>query len=306
MPVPKYNEFFPTFLSFLGDGQEHSIKEIRSYCADSFHLSDEDRNATISSGRNLLIDRVGWAKTYLKKAGLIDAPARATCVITDLGKQVLAKGADCLTLDYVHQLQEQKGNALPMPSSSSSDTDTTQTQDAQSPLEAIDNALVQLKSELADDLLAEVLKMDEYDFERLVVELLVKMGYGKPEQNTDAVTKKSGDEGIDGIVKADRLGFDAVYTQAKKWKEGSHIGRPEIQKFLGAMVGQGAMKGLFITTGQFTSGATDFVKKQLNHKIVLIDGKQLAELMIEYGLGVATVNTLKIQRIDTDYFNMDD
>ena len=297
MPVPKYNEFFPTFLSFLGDGQEHSIKEIRSYCADSFHLSDEDRNATISSGRNLLIDRVGWAKTYLKKAGLIDAPARATCVITDLGKQVLAKGADCLTLDYVHQLQS---------SPSSSDTEITQPQDTQSPLEAIDNALAQLKSELADDLLAEVLKMDEYDFERLVVELLVKMGYGKPEQNTDAVTKKSGDEGIDGIVKADRLGFDAVYTQAKKWKEGSHIGRPEIQKFLGAMVGQGAMKGLFITTGQFTSGATDFVKKQLNHKIVLIDGKQLAELMIEYGLGVATVNTLKIQRIDTDYFNMDD
>ena len=179
-------------------------------------------------------------------------------------------------------------------------------QDTQSHLEAIDYALAQLKSELADDLLAEVLKMNEYDFERLVVELLVKMGYGKPEQNTDAVTKKSGDEGIDGIVKADRLGFDAVYTQAEKWKEGSNIGRPEIQKFLGAMVGQGAMKGLFITTGQFTSGATDFVKKQLNHKIVLIDGKQFAELMIEYGLGVATVNTLKIQRIDTDYFSADE
>lgn len=305
MAVPKYNEFFPSFLTFLGDGQAHNLKEIRAYCADSFQLSDEDRNAVIPSGANMLIDRVGWAKTHLKKAGLIDVPARATCVITDLGKQVLAKGADCLTIDYVHQLQEKNGDSLPAPSPSA-DTDVAQVQDTQSPLEAIDYALAQLKSELADDLLAEVLKMNEYDFERLVVELLVKMGYGKPEQNTDAVTKKSGDEGIDGIVKADRLGFDAVYTQAKKWKEDSHIGRPEIQKFLGAMVGQGAMKGLFITTGQFTSGATDFVKKQLNHKIVLIDGKQLAELMIEYGLGVATVNTLKIQRIDTDYFNADE
>lgn len=215
---------------------------------------------------------------------------------------MLAKGTGILTLDYVHQIQMKNGQAMP----DATPDDTSYAKDAQSPMEAIDIALAQLKSELEDNLLVEVLKMDEYDFEKLVVDLLVKMGYRKPEQNTDAVTKKSGDEGIDGIVKADRFGFDAVYTQAKKWKEKSYIGRPEVQKFLGAMVGQGAMKGLFITTGQFTSGALEFVKKQLNHKIVLVDGKQLAELMIEYGLGVTTVDMLKIQRIDTDYFNTDD
>ena len=302
MAVPKYNEFFPSFLTFLSDGQEHSLKDIRAYCADSFNLSEEDRAATIPSGKNMVIDRVGWARTHLKKAGLIESPQKATFVITPLGKEVLQKGTECLTLDYVHKLQVKNGQAMPETNAD----ETTQITDTQSPLEAIDIALAQLKSELADELLSEVLKMDEYDFEKLVVDLLVKMGYGKPEQNSDAVTKKSGDEGIDGIVKADRLGFDAVYTQAKKWKEDSHIGRPEVQKFLGAMVGQGAMKGLFITTGQFTSGAVDFVKKQLNHKIVLVDGNQLAELMIEYGLGVATVDTLKIQRIDTDYFNSDD
>lgn len=302
MAVPKYNEFFPSFLTFLSDGQEHKLKDIRAYCADSFNLSEDDRAATIPSGKNMIIDRVGWARTHLKKAGLIESPRQAVFVITPLGKEVLQKGTECLTLEYVHQLQVKNGQAMP-------DTvpdDSANRQDAQSPMEAIDIALAQLKSELADDLLAEVLKMDEYDFERLVVDLLVKMGYGKPEQNSDAVTKKSGDEGIDGIVKADRFGFDAVYTQAKRWKADSHIGRPEIQKFLGAMVGQGAMKGLFITTGQFSNGAVEFVKKQLNHKIVLIDGKQLAELMIEYGLGVATVDVLKIQRIDTDYFNTDD
>ena len=301
MAVPKYYECFPVILTFLGDGQKHTSGEIRSYCSDFFNLSEEDRNTTIPSGRNLFLNNFGWAKTYLKKAGLIDIPARGICMITELGKQVLEKGADCLTLEYVHQLQEKKSDVLPVPVQ-----ETLTIPDVQSPMEAIGYAMAQLKSELADDLLAEILKMDDYDFEKLVVDLLVRIGYGKPEQNSDAVTKKSGDEGIDGIVKADRLGFDAVYVQAKKWKESSYIGRPEIQKFLGALVGQGATKGLFITTGQFTSGATDFVKKQLNHKIVLIDGKQLAELMIEYGLGVTTVDTLKIQRVDTDYFSADD
>ncbi len=301
MAVPKYYEFFPVILTFLGDGNTHTSEEIRSHCSDVFNLSEEDRNAKIPSGNKLIVSRIGWAKTNLKKAGLIDTPARAICMITEFGKQTLGKGTDCLTLEYVRQLQEKKSDMLPAPAQ-----ETVSTSDAQSPIEAIDYAMAQLKSELADDLLAEISKMDEYDFEKLVVDLLVKIGYGKPEQNSDAVTKKSGDEGIDGIVKADRLGFDAVYVQAKKWKESSYIGRPEVQKFLGALVGQGATKGLFITTGQFTSGAADFVKKQLNHKIVLIDGKQLAELMIEYGLGVTTVDTLKIQRVDTDYFSADD
>ncbi|MBR0233023.1 MAG: restriction endonuclease, partial [Synergistaceae bacterium] len=178
-------------------------------------------------------------------------------------------------------------------------------QEPQTPQELIENAISELKSVLIDKLLTEINNMNPYDFERLVVDLLLKMGYGSPEQNQDAVTKKSGDEGLDGIVKADRFGFDAVYTQAKKWKEDSFVGRPEIQKFLGAVAGQGATKGLYITTGQFTKEAKDFAARQLNHKIILIDGKQLAELMIEYDLGVTTVKTYPIKRIDSDYFDAD-
>ena len=147
--------------------------------------------------------------------------------------------------------------------------------------------------------------MDSNSFEQLVVDLLIKMGYGKLEQNENAVTQQSRDEGIDGLVKADRFGFDSIYTQAKKWKSDSKIGTPEIQKFLGALAGQGATKGLFITTGQFTQGARDFVRRHLPQKIVLIDGQELANLMIEYNLGVTTVTTYSIKRIDSDYFAID-
>ena len=169
----------------------------------------------------------------------------------------------------------------------------------------IDVSMAQLNAELADKLLDELTRMDEYDFEYVIVDLLLKMGYGKPEENQDAVTRKSGDGGIDGIVRADRFGFDAIYTQAKRWKEDSHVQRPDIQKFLGAMVSLGATKGLFITTGQFSKGALDFAAQNHNHKIVLVDGKKLAELMIEYGLGVTTVKTYEIKRVDSDYFSAD-
>ena len=167
----------------------------------------------------------------------------------------------------------------------------------------IDSAVKQLKASLADDLLDEVLKISPYSFEKLVVELLFKMGYGKPKDNPDAVTQKSGDEGIDGIVSADKFGFDAIYIQAKQWKKDTTIGRPEIQKFLGALAGQGATKGIFITTAQFSKEAIAFANKQLHSKIILVNGNELAELMIEYNLGVSTQKTYEVKRIDTDYFN---
>ena len=160
----------------------------------------------------------------------------------------------------------------------------------------------ELNSALADELLTEISSMKSYDFEQLVTDLLIKMGYGTLEQNENAVTQQSRDDGIDGFVKADRLGFDSIYTQAKKWKSDSKISTPEIQKFLGALAGKGATKGLFITTGQFTQGARDFVNRNLSQKIILIDGRELANYMIEYNLGVTTVTTYAIKRIDSDYF----
>lgn len=151
--------------------------------------------------------------------------------------------------------------------------------------------------------MTEITKIAPYEFERLVVQLLIKMGYGSQNLNETAVTKKSGDEGIDGIISADRFGFDTVYVQAKQWKKETSVGRPEIQKFLGALAGQGATKGLFITSAHFSKEAKDFANKNLQSKIVLVDGEEFCSLMIEYDLGVSTVETYKIKRIDTDYFN---
>ena len=269
------------------------------YCAKAMHLTEEELNSKYHQGRNIFYDRVSWARTYLKKARLISSPKQATFFITDLGKEALQKGREALTLEYVRQLMNDNGE-----NEDGDDVTINDTSDStQSPQEAIEYAIKELNSALADELLTEIASMDNYDFEHLVVDLLIKMGYGTLQQNEDAVTQKSRDEGIDGFVKADRLGFDSIYTQAKK--NDSKISTPEIQKFLGALAGKGATKGLFITTGQFTQGARDFVKKQLNHKIVLIDGKELANYMIEYNLGVTTVTTYAIKRIDSDYFAID-
>lgn len=294
--MPKFDDFFISILTFLSDGQEHNMKEICDYCADSFELSEEDRKAAIPSGQNRLTNRVSWARYYLTKANLITKLRRVFYKITPLGTQALNDGK---IFDYVRDVDKKSEKiSLPLPDESS-------IREPQSPQERIDLAIEQLKSALVDDLLEEIINMDAYDFEQLVVDLLLRMGYGKPEENKNAVTPKSGDGGIDGIVRADKFGFDAVYTQAKKWKGDSHVQSPEIQKFLGAMVAQGATKGLFITTGQFSKGALDFSQKNPGHKIVLVDGRQLAELMIEYNLGVTTIKTYEIKRIDSDYFNKD-
>ena len=296
MNMPKYDEVLYPFLEILQDGNEHRIKEIRKHCADSLNLTEEEINASFPSGGNIFKDRVGWARTYLRKAKLISSPEQTVYLITDLGREMLQKGKEAITSEYIRQLvndNEDGGNDV---------MNTEQLEPTQSPQEAIENAISKLNSALADELLTEILNMDSYSFEHLVVDLLIKMGYGTLQQNDNTVTQRSRDEGIDGFVKADRLGFDSIYTQAKKWKSDSKISTPEIQKFLGALAGQGATKGLFITTGQFTQGAREFVKKQLNHKIVLIDGRDLANYMIEYGLGVTTVTTYAIKRIDSDYF----
>ena len=175
----------------------------------------------------------------------------------------------------------------------------------ESPQEQIESALRAINDELAEDLMSEVMKISPYEFERLVVKLLIKMGYGTMEENKDAVTQKSGDEGIDGVVSADKFGFDSIYIQAKQWREDIVVGRPEIQKFLGALVGQGATKGIFITTSKFSKEAVNYAAKQLHNKIVLVDGKQLAKLMIDYDLGVSTVATYMVKRIDSDFFAED-
>ncbi len=302
MSVPKYDEFMPTIITLLGDGNIHSIKEMSEYCANAFNLNESDRMATISSGQNMLRNRVAWAKAYLKKAGLISSPSRANFIITDEGLKAFKKGSECVTLDYLRQydsFREFTGK------SSATDSKAVSVIETISPQEQIESSINELNDELADELMTEIMKISPYEFERLVVKLLIAMGYGTLKENPDAVTQKSSDEGIDGLVSADKFGFDTIYIQAKQWKTDNVVGRPEIQKFMGALAGQGASKGIFITTSHFSKEAIGFAAKNLQSKIVLVNGEQLARLMIEYNLGVSVVATYNVKRIDADFFNED-
>ena len=304
MAVPQYDKLMPSIIQCLGDEQTHTLKELKEYCAKVFQLTESEQNETLSCGQNRLLNRVGWAKAYLKKAGLIESPQKAHFRLTDEGRKAFCSGAECVTLEYLKQydsFNDFLGKNYP----ASIPSEPASISTAKSPQEQIDTALAELNDELADDLMTEIMKISPYEFEKLVVKLLIAMGYGKMEENADAVTPKAGDEGIDGIVSADKFGFDAIYIQAKQWKTDSVIGRPEIQKFLGALAGQGASKGIFITTAQFSKEAVAYAAKQLQCKIVLVDGKQLAKLMIDFNLGVSPVATYTIKRIDSDFFSED-
>lgn len=301
MSVPKYYEFFPYILNCLSDEKEHSKKQITEYCALEAKLSEEEKRETNQSGQKSYENRIGWAITYLKKAGLITKVSRSIYVITDAGKEAVKNGSDKVNLDYL-----KKFDSFNMFSNMSKNNYMIESDDSckeESPQELLESSINEINSSLCDDLMGELLKMSPYDFEKLIVKLLIKMGYGTLRQNEDTVTKKSGDEGIDGVVSADKLGFDSIYIQAKKWQADSTVGRPEIQRFLGALSGQGATKGLFITTAHFSKEAIDFANKHLQQRIVLVDGNQLTNLMVEYDLGVSVEQTYVIKKVDYDFFN---
>ncbi len=300
MAVPNYDEFFPSIIRCLHGGKKHTSKEILDYCIADKHLSTEDCLERLETSNTLVLnERVSWARTYLKKAGLIISPAKGYFFITAEGEKAFNKGADCVTLKYLEQFpsyiefktSKKKPGLPPVPPIV-----------AKSPQELMEDAMTQLNSSLADQLMDKVMELDPYHFENLVVKLLIKMGYGSSDLSMNHVTKKSGDDGVDGFVTADRFGFDIIYTQAKQWKPDSTVGQPDIQQFLGALAGQGASKGIFITTAKFSAHAKEFVSKTMTHKIVLVDGAMLMKLMIEYDLGVSTVATYAIKRIDSDFF----
>ncbi len=303
MAIPKYNEIYREFLEALKDGKPHTVKEVRLEIGSKFKLSEEELSEMLPSGRQRVFDnRVGWCRTYLMKAELVSSPGRAKVQITDSGLDFL-KEHDSVTEDDLMKIPSfemfKKGSDTPEKTDGGSNL--LPVADEQTPQEVLESAVEQLNAALASDLLKEILEMDPFEFESLVVELLIRMGYGKLQYGSTA-TKKSGDEGIDGVVTADKLGFDSIYIQAKKYKDGT-VGRPDIQKFVGALAGQGAQKGIFITTSQFSKEAMEFARKNLAYKIVLIDGNKLADLMIEYDLGVSTEYVYKVKRIDSDYFS---
>lgn len=293
-------------MQIVADGKEHRYRDLVEALAIQFKVSDDERKELLASGAQPIFDnRVGWAKTYLRKAGLLDSPKRATFIITERGNEVLKKKPGRIDAKFLRQFSE----FIEFQNASRNEFDDEEKTIVsplveQTPEETFDRAYQGLRKTLAIELLNRVIELSPTFFERLVIELLVKMGYGGSFKEAGKAIGKSGDEGIDGTIKEDKLGLDIIYVQAKRWRPGNVIGRPELQKFVGALAGQGAKKGIFITTSSFTTEAIEYTPRN-ETKIVLIDGNQLAQLMIDYNIGCSIHQTYDLKKIDSDYFGED-
>ena len=288
------------FLSVLSDGREQLLREAEDALADYFKLTPAERAELLPSGQQgIFKNRIGWARTYLKKAGLLESPKRGIFKITLRGTNTLAASPSRIDAKYLEQFPEFiEFRDMSKPASEASPL-TERVPSKITPEEEIELAYQGLREQLSEELISRVLTCSPTFFEQLVVELLVKMGYGGSRRDAGERIGQTGDGGIDGIIKEDRLGLDAIFIQAKRW-QGS-VGRPEIQKFVGALQGQRARKGVFITTSAYTSDAIDYVSR-IDTKVVLIDGKELATLMMDFDVGVSVSASYIVKRIDSDYF----
>lgn len=304
--IPPFQTIMRPLLECLQDGQEHSFKEIVEELATRFDLTQNEREQLQPSGRAYVFsNRISWAKTYMKKAGLLEQKRRGYISITQQGKAVLDSGKQ-IDVSYLMQYPGFVQFSSPQhndktPNKQQGTAQNAVGTDQTTPEEIIAHAYEKIHNKLSSDLLDTVLSQDFAFFERLVVDLLVKMGYGGSIQDAGQAIGRIGDEGIDGIIKEDKLGLDVIHVQAKKWNKNNTVGRPELQKFVGALAGQGSSKGIFITTSSFTKEAELY--KPQGVKLVKIDGEKLSQLMIEYNLGVSTAFSYEIKRIDRDYFN---
>ncbi len=305
MAIPDFQSFFYPFLKFSTDSNEHSLKEVRKYMTEYFSLSDEDKSEKIPSGtQSKFNNRIYWTKSYFIKACLIEPTQRAHFIITDRGKSFFSKFKNGITISDLKEIKEFKeftsrtnGGA-----ENSSKTKTIESiHENKTPLEKLEESYLYIQSELANEVLEKIKTNSWQFFEDLVIDIMVQMGYGGSRNKAGETLKRTNDEGIDGIINEDKLGLDIIYLQAKKWKSSGGIGRPEIQKFVGALHGQRAKKGVFITTSYFSKKAYDYVKT-IDPKVILIDGETLASLMIEHGLGTSTIESYHIKKIDLDYF----
>jgi restriction system protein len=301
MPIPDYQKLMLPLLKFTSDKKEHSTSESLDYVWNYFNLTELEMSETLPSGGQTIIEnRASWARTYLKKAGLLESPRRGYYKITDRGLDALKKSPDNLE-EYLFQFSEfrefkSKRNAEHL-DQQKIERELKAESGPLDPMETLETSFQKIKNELAEDLLKELKVTSPSFFEKAVLKLLQKMGYGNLVEHTG----KAGDEGIDGKIREDKLGLDMIYVQAKRWKDGV-IGRPEIHKFIGALSSQGASKGIFITTSTFSNDALECVSRGIPTKIVLIDGFTLAQYMIDYDVGVSKVKNFEIKRKDTDFF----
>lgn len=319
--LPKYDEMYRDFLTSLEDGTPRRLSEIADAIRRMRGIPEDLARLTYPGGGNIFKGRVGWIKTYLKKAGLIEQPGRGVSRITPEGQKVLQSPAPITNelLDRYPAFHNFRFNRLkpdvpasadPSAPGGGSNPDSGPAASAcpdesgLTPQETIESVMQTLHEHLIRELQERLLALDPYDFERLVIKLLLHMGYGTREPGCSILTSKSNDEGIDGIIAEDKLGFSHIYIQAKRWKDTS-IGRPELQRFVGALTGKGATKGLFITTADFSESAQRYAREQHACCIVLVSGRKLAELMIEYNIGVSVETSYEIKRIDNDFFDED-
>lgn len=302
MPIPDFQSLMRPLLEAHSDGAEHKNRDLVNSLANRFNLTEEERREMLPSGRAKLFDnRVGWSKSHLSKAGLLQSPRRAISLITEQGQQVLAENPERIDLKTLNQFQAHREFRKQHETTEELATDAVPNidQEKQTPEEALENAYMKVRGEVEAELLYLVMNNPPEFLEQVVVDLVVRMGYGGSRKDAGEALGRSGDEGIDGIIKEDPLGLDIIYLQAKRWE--NSVTRPEIQKFAGALQGQRAKKGIFITTSTFSRGAVEYVS-QIDSKIILIDGARLAKLMFNHGIGVASASTYEVKRIDTDYF----
>lgn len=303
MPIPKYDELTWPILQILKDGQPHSTHDLAKALSDQFGLSEEERSARLPSGvQTYMLNRTGWAGFHLDRAGLVARPKRGRWQITPEGLKVASSQARKLDrqalsefpafADYLTSLRAGNNHEPEVEPAQPADTDTP-------PEEQIASAFKALRADLKQDLLGMVRRMDPIRFERLVLDLLLAMGYGGSREEAASMTKVSNDEGIDGVINEDRLGLDVIYVQAKRWQ--NTVGRREIQGFVGALAGQQAHKGIFITTSDFAETARTYAKT-IPQKVILLDGDRLADLMIQHNIGVSLSHSYEIKKIDSDYF----
>lgn len=305
MAVPTYDQLMLPLLRLAGANRANDLPTAEKLLAEEFHLSNEDRALMLPSGQQTALrNRTGWASFYLMKAGLLIKPKRGYFEITARGRDILKSPPANFDKAYLSNFPEFLeflagttsgfGAQTTITSAAASGVETA------TPDEALQGAYQQLRSELASQVLEKLLAVSPEFFEQIVVELLVAMGYGGSRRDAGERIGKSGDGGIDGIIKEDKLGLDAIYIQAKRWQ--NPVGRPEIQKFVGALHGQRARKGVFMTTSSFSAEARDYVSN-IDVKVVLLDGMQIANLMIDSGVGVTPIATYVVKRLDSDYFD---
>ncbi len=300
MPIPDFQSLMRPLLEAHADGKEHLNRDLVVKLGEQFGLTDDERREMLPSGGARLFDnRIGWAKSHITQAGLLTAPRRAISVITERGREALLHHPERIDLRVLNGFEDYRELRNRRKPAGEQDAGDVEVQDSQTPEELLENAYLQVRRQIESELLAQIMSSPPEFLERVVVDLVVRMGYGGSRKDAGEALGRSGDEGIDGIIKEDPLGLDIIYLQAKRW-EGT-VGRPEIQKFAGALQGQRARKGIFITTSTFSADAQEYTSR-IETKIILIDGPRLSKLMFDHGVGVATASNYEVKRIDSDYF----